>query len=183
MRLQCASSPSNEGYTGWRTLLASIWVSCSRLLRRIASTSCTRTAMSTTTPLFPTAPTSSDLFVNPRTATSSSAAATTTSNNNNSGYGWGGGGYGNGQSAYFQTVVISLVALAVLLVISVVCLCRLCPGHPPNSSHLQDVLVLSPKTTPLLSGRRMAIPHASRQWTSRSPKKGGEGLWGGARDV
>ncbi|GHJ83992.1 hypothetical protein NliqN6_0394 [Naganishia liquefaciens] len=75
--------------------------------------------MSTTTPLFPTAPTSSDLFYNPRTATTFSAAATTSSNNNSPGYGWGGGGYGNGQSAYFQTVVISLVALAVLLVISV----------------------------------------------------------------
>lgn len=73
--------------------------------------------MSTTTPLFPTAPTSSDLFVNPRTATTNNAPSTTT--NTNGGYGWGGGGYGTGQGAYFQTVVISLVALAVLLIISV----------------------------------------------------------------
>jgi hypothetical protein len=73
--------------------------------------------MSITTPLFPTAATTSDLFVNPRTATTSTTAPTTTNNNNYPSSGWG--GYG-GQSSYFQTVVISLVALAVLLIISVV---------------------------------------------------------------
>ncbi|KAJ9103847.1 hypothetical protein QFC21_002309 [Naganishia friedmannii] len=72
--------------------------------------------MTATTPLFPTAATTSDLFVNPRTATTSTTAPTTTSNNNYPSSGWG--GYG-GQSSYFQTVVISLVALAVLLIISV----------------------------------------------------------------
>lgn len=74
--------------------------------------------MSTTTPLFPTAATSSDLFVNPRTATTTTSS-TSAPQNTAGGYGWGGGGYGTGQSAYFQTVVISLVALAVLLIISV----------------------------------------------------------------
>lgn len=91
--------------------------------------------MSTTTPLFPTAPTSSDLFVNPRTATTTSGSSAP--NNTAGGYGWGGGGYGTGQSAYFQTVVISLVALAVLLIISV--------ASPPFNHRLA---VRDPDTSP-----------------------------------
>lgn len=103
----------------------------------------------------------------PPTTTTATDAPTTSSSSGGGGRGGlgsfgNGGGYPNG-AAYFQTVVISLVALALLLMVSVVSPFRVSKDESGNPRFMlifllrAGLLVLSPSSTTYLRSVRLAV--------------------------